>query len=107
MSVNEKSEFKMNKIKGVLKVGVFVLVLSFFSACTILYETRSNPFPFYYIPHFLQPSYYQAKRIGGLINKLLFMQTNLRLKPKKMLKKLNFLFIGIQIQDIMLQEDLL
>ena len=68
MSVNEKSEFKMKKIKGDLKIGIFVLVLSFFSACTILYEIQSNPFPFYYIPHFLQPSYYQAKRMCRVNN---------------------------------------
>ena len=56
MSVNEKSEFKMKKIKGILKVGVFVLVLSFFSACTL-----GNP-----LPYVVQPSYHKFKSLCDL-----------------------------------------
>ena len=56
MSANEKSGFKMKKIKGVLKVGVFVLVLSFFSACTL-----GNP-----LPYVVQPSYHKFKSLCDL-----------------------------------------
>ena len=56
MSASEKSGFKMKKIKGVLKVGVFVLVLSFFSACTL-----GNP-----LPYVVQPSYHKFKSLCDL-----------------------------------------
>ena len=56
MSVNEKSECKMKKIKGILMVGVFVLVLSFFSACTL-----GNP-----LPYVVQPSYHKFKSLCDL-----------------------------------------
>ena len=55
----------MNKIKGVLKIGIFVLVLSFFSACNVfnLYSVKGDPFPYSFIPDTLQPSYHTFKNM--------------------------------------------
>ena len=58
----------MNKIKGVLKIGIFVLVLSFFSACNVfnLYSVKGDPFPYSFIPDTLQPSYHTFKNMCKL-----------------------------------------